>query len=46
MEPRRGFRSESKQLFMSKFDLYDWYVCVRGGIVEDLWAITARGALA
>jgi 3-hydroxy-D-aspartate aldolase len=27
-------------------NLYDWYVCVRGGIVEDLWAITARGALA
>jgi 3-hydroxy-D-aspartate aldolase len=26
-------------------NLYDWYVCVRGGTVEDLWAITARGAL-
>ena len=26
-------------------NLYDWYVCVRRGIVEDLWAITARGAL-
>ena len=26
-------------------NLYDWYVCVRNGIVEDLWAITARGAL-
>jgi hypothetical protein len=25
--------------------LYDWYVCVRRGVVEDLWAITARGAL-
>lgn len=27
-------------------NLYDWYVCVRGGIVEALWPITARGALA
>ena len=26
-------------------NLYDWYVCVRRGVVEDLWAITARGAL-
>jgi len=26
-------------------NLHDWYVCVRRGIVEDLWAITARGAL-
>jgi D-serine deaminase-like pyridoxal phosphate-dependent protein len=26
-------------------NLYDWYVCVRKGIVEDLWPITARGAL-
>ena len=26
-------------------NLYDWYVCVRGGVVEDLWQITARGAL-
>ena len=26
-------------------NLYDWYVCVRGGVVEALWAITARGAL-
>ena len=26
-------------------NLYDWYVCVRKGIVADLWAITARGAL-
>ena len=25
-------------------NLYDWYVCVRGGVVEELWAITARGA--
>jgi hypothetical protein len=25
--------------------LYDWYVCVRQGVVEDLWAISARGAL-
>jgi D-serine deaminase-like pyridoxal phosphate-dependent protein len=25
--------------------LYDWYVCIRGGVVVDLWAITARGAL-
>ena len=25
-------------------NLYDWYVCVRGGVVEALWAITARGA--
>src|SRR5258706_8861375 len=26
-------------------NLYDWYVCVRGGVVESLWPITARGAL-
>jgi len=25
-------------------NLYDWYVCVRGGVVEDLWSISARGA--
>jgi D-serine deaminase-like pyridoxal phosphate-dependent protein len=25
--------------------LYDWYVCIRGGVVVDLWPITARGAL-
>ena len=27
-------------------NLHDWYVCVRGGVVEALWPITARGALA
>jgi 3-hydroxy-D-aspartate aldolase len=26
-------------------NLYDWYVCVRQGRVEQLWAITARGAV-
>lgn len=26
-------------------NLYDWYVCVRGGKVEALWPITARGAV-
>ena len=26
-------------------NLYDWYVCVRKGVVESLWPITARGAL-
>ena len=26
-------------------NLYDWYVCLRRGIVEDIWPITARGAL-
>jgi len=26
-------------------NLYDWYVCVRGGVVEALWPVTARGAL-
>lgn len=26
-------------------NLYDWYVGVRGGVVEQLWPITARGAL-
>ena len=26
-------------------NLYDWYVCVRNGMVEDVWAITARGAV-
>ena len=25
-------------------NLHDWFVCVRGGIVEALWPITARGA--
>ena len=25
-------------------NLYDWYVCVRQGVVEALWPITARGA--
>ena len=26
-------------------NLYDWYVCVRNGMVESVWPITARGAL-
>jgi D-serine deaminase-like pyridoxal phosphate-dependent protein len=26
-------------------NLYDWYVCIRKGFVEDLWPITARGAV-
>ena len=26
-------------------NLYDWYVCIRDGLVVDLWPITARGAL-
>ena len=26
-------------------NLYDWYVCIRRGVVEALWPITARGAL-
>ena len=26
-------------------NLYDWYVCLRRGIVEEIWPITARGAL-
>ena len=26
-------------------NLCDWYVCVRGGAVEALWPITARGAV-
>lgn len=26
-------------------NLYDWYVCVRGGAVEAVWPISARGAL-
>jgi D-serine deaminase-like pyridoxal phosphate-dependent protein len=26
-------------------NLYDWYVCIRKGFVEDLWPITARGAI-
>jgi D-serine deaminase-like pyridoxal phosphate-dependent protein len=26
-------------------NLYDWFVCVRGGRVEALWPISARGAL-
>jgi len=27
-------------------NLYDWFVCLRGGRVEALWPITARGAVA
>jgi 3-hydroxy-D-aspartate aldolase len=27
-------------------NLYDWYVCMRRNVVEELWPITARGALA
>jgi D-threonine aldolase len=26
-------------------NLYDWYVCVRNGVVEALWPISARGAI-
>ena len=26
-------------------NLHDWYVCVRGGVVEDIWPIAARGAV-
>jgi 3-hydroxy-D-aspartate aldolase len=26
-------------------NLYDWFVCVRGGVVECLWPVSARGAL-
>ena len=26
-------------------NLYDWYVCVRRGVVEALWSIAARGAV-
>jgi len=26
-------------------NLYDWYVCVRANRVEQLWPITARGAV-
>jgi D-serine deaminase-like pyridoxal phosphate-dependent protein len=26
-------------------NLYDWYVCVRRGVVEALWPVGARGAL-
>ena len=26
-------------------NLYEWYVCVRGNRVEQLWPITARGAV-
>jgi D-threonine aldolase len=26
-------------------NLYDWYVCVRRGVVKEVWPITARGAL-
>jgi 3-hydroxy-D-aspartate aldolase len=26
-------------------NLYEWYVCVRGSRVEQLWPITARGAV-
>ena len=26
-------------------DRFDWYVCVRGGRVESVWPITARGGM-
>ena len=26
-------------------NLYDWYVCIRANRVEQLWPITARGAV-
>jgi 3-hydroxy-D-aspartate aldolase len=26
-------------------NLYDWYVCIRAGRVEQLWPFTARGAV-
>jgi D-serine deaminase-like pyridoxal phosphate-dependent protein len=26
-------------------NLYDWYVCIRAGRVEQLWPIAARGAM-
>ena len=26
-------------------NLYDWYVCIRQGRVEQLWPIAARGAV-
>ncbi len=26
-------------------NLYDWFVCVRSGVVEALWPVSARGAL-
>jgi 3-hydroxy-D-aspartate aldolase len=26
-------------------NLYDWYVCVRANRVEQIWPITARGAV-
>jgi hypothetical protein len=26
-------------------NLYDWYVCIRNNRVEQLWPITARGAV-
>ena len=26
-------------------NLYDWYICTRGGFVEEIWPITARGAV-
>jgi D-serine deaminase-like pyridoxal phosphate-dependent protein len=26
-------------------NLYDWFVCVRNGVVEALWPVSARGAL-
>jgi len=26
-------------------NLYDWYLCVRGNRVEQVWPITARGAV-
>lgn len=46
MGPRLG---EKMRLIPGHCDptvnLYDWYVCVRNGIVEALWPIAARGAV-
>ncbi|KAB2849829.1 MAG: hypothetical protein F9K44_06780 [Hyphomicrobiaceae bacterium] len=27
-------------------NLYDWYVCIRNGRVDELWPVTARGRTA
>jgi hypothetical protein len=40
-----GFQSMLKQPLMSALHLYDWYVCVRKGVVKALWPIMPRGAV-
>jgi hypothetical protein len=41
--PTRAF--EPSPFARATVNLYDWYVCIRANRVEQLWSITARGAV-